>query len=119
MIWQVVQEYGLLDLTSNELRGNEQKRLILAGVMSSLGQPITDMGCLKCFYEAQETLKRLHRNEMAKQQKGNSTKYTMQPGENYFLVGFGWVNRDNLTDEIAEKILESNPAANKVIKLNE
>ena len=118
MIWEIVRENGLLELSTRELREDEGKRQILAGVMTALRQPISDLGCLKCFYEAQNTLKRLHKSEMAKQSKSKpNQQYLMKENTNYFLPEFGgYVNRENCTDELAEAILKDHPERLKIFE---
>lgn len=107
-VWEVVNEYDLLNATSRDIEHDGTKRAVLAGVMQRIGQPIKDMGCLICLSDSLKFLKSLHRQKELTEMAKATTKYKLKSDRR---IPFGGQMVDNsiLTDELAAEMLKNQP----------
>ena len=108
-VWEVVQEYGFLDMTARQLAAEtEVKKVIFYAIMSSVGSPVAQTDCVRCFHDSLNVLRRKRREEKMAKAKKNKQKYVLKD----LRIGFEGVavTRENCTDELARKMLIANPS---------
>ena len=113
-LWDIAKPFT--GLTAREIAyGNKTEYAVFSAVVLKLGHPITKEGCLICVDESLQGLRKAYKQYLIMENSKKGVSSVKIKGNRDIMFEGGRYNSDNLTDEVALRMLEKHPEYEKFL----